>query len=190
MWGWYVFSFFHFSFSFPWKSSDHNRFQCGWNFDIDCQQGSKLSATNFTALKKENECGFDLQGTKLALWPSCLQGSCKLGNCVHACFRVARESRGSWSLALRWQGSRLQGCLPLFGVHLPASPPPHPRPLVPFLHCAPVSHLGYQQSSTWGQCQVCNRKVFKFKKNGSLKARIIVQKHLSFCSFQLELLLF
>lgn len=128
---------FIFLFSFPWKSSDHNRFQCGWNFDIDCQQGSKLSATNFTALKKENECGFDLQGTKLALWPSCLQGSCKLGNWVHACFRVARESRGTWSLALRRQGSRLHGCPPLFGVHLPPFPPQplHPHPLSSLCSC-------------------------------------------------------
>lgn len=44
---------FFFFFSFPWKSSDHNRFQWGWNFDIDCQQGSKLSSTNCKTLKNK-----------------------------------------------------------------------------------------------------------------------------------------
>lgn len=60
MWGSCVFSFFH--FSFPWKSSDHSRFQWGWNFDIDCQQGSKLSSTNFITLKNKMNAALICRG--------------------------------------------------------------------------------------------------------------------------------
>lgn len=41
-----------------------------------------------------------------------------------------------------------------------------------------------------GNTMFATEMFLKFKKNGNLKARTVVQKHLSFCSFQLELLLF
>lgn len=153
-------SFFFLFFPFPWKSSDHNCFQWGWNFDIDCQQGSKLSSTNFITLKYEMNAALiwrepdrlsDLIVFKV---PADLETGFVLA-------WVARENRGALSLALRWKGDSLRGFTPLCGVNFS---------LAPSLPCAPPS-IGYQQSSTWGQCQVFNWNFPWFKKSGNLNAK-------------------
>lgn len=95
--------------------------------------------------------------------PYCVQGSSWLGDWVHACFRVAREKTGEPGLLL--QGVREIDCEVLCivcGVNLS----PHP-----VLHCVPLSVIGSQQSSTWGQCQVFNYSVPQLKKKGALNAK-------------------
>ena len=96
MWELCVFSFFNFPllllllfFSFPWKSSDHNCFQWGWSFEIDCQQGRKLSSTNF-ALKKQNECCFDWRGP--------------IGSLTLLCSKIPADLEPGFRLALELPG--------------------------------------------------------------------------------------
>lgn len=63
-------------------------------------------------------------GDQLVLWAYCVQGSCWFGDWVHACLRVVRKNRGAWSLALMWQGNRLQCFTPVCGVNLSRVPSP------------------------------------------------------------------
>lgn len=92
MWGLCVFSFSHFSlfFFFPWKSSDHNRLQWGWNFDIDCQQGSKLSSSNCKTLKNKMN---DALIWKASNWLSDLSVF-KAPADLETGFRLALQSQG------------------------------------------------------------------------------------------------
>lgn len=182
MWGLCVSSFFHFPlllcFFFPLKEF---RSQL---FPVRLKLWHRLSAggVNYpqpTLHLKTKWMLLWFGGDQLVLWPYCVQGSCWFGDWVHACFRVVRKKRGAWSLALMWQGNRLQCFTPVCGVNLSH---------VPFLPCAPSCLIDYQQSSTWGKCQVCNWNIPQVRKNWM--PRIIILKHSSFCSFPLELLLF
>ena len=184
LWGLCAFSFFHFSFCFSWKSSDHNHFQWGWNFDIDCQQGSKLSAANFTTLKKKTNAALTCRGSD---WFSNL---CvfKAPAVLEIGFMLASES--PWkteALGLLLGGDReTDSKVSLFMElihHHPTSPPLCFTVLLFPSWFPTVLNLG-------GNAKFSTETFLNSRKMTIQMPRIIIQKHFSFCSFWLELLLF
>lgn len=140
-------------FSFPWKSSDHNCFQWGWSFDIDCQQGRKLSSTNF-ALKKQNECCFDWRGP--------------IGSLTLLCSKIPADLEPGFRLALELPGKTEALGILLWGDRETDSSVS--RLTIGLIYPHPLSSLRSQlcywlrQSSTRGQCQVYNWNVPRWGK--------------------------
>lgn len=141
-------------FSFPWKSSDHNCFQWGWSFDIDCQQGRKLSSTNF-ALKKQNECCFDWRGP--------------IGSLTLLCSKIPADLEPGFRLALELPGKTEALGILLWGDR--ETDATVSRLTIGLIYPHPLSSLCSQlcywlrQSSTRGQCQVYNWNVPQLRKN-------------------------
>lgn len=129
-----MFSLFHFPFS--WNGSDHNCFQGGWNFDIDCQWGRKLSSNNFT-LKNKMNAALIWRGP---IWCSDLTVF-KFPADLETRFRLALELLGKTEAlaAFFWDDRETDSRVSRLSVELI-------YPLAVFLHRSPSSLIGFTNS--------------------------------------------